>query len=65
MANQPQLLNVKEVSELVGLGVSTVWKQVRKGNFPAPIKIGGATRWRRIDLETLFSRVTAQTKTQP
>ena len=55
MTNQAQLLTVKEVSALVGLGVSTVWGQVRKGNFPAPIKIGGSTRWRRADVEALIA----------
>ena len=54
-ALEAQLLNVQQVSELVGLGVSTIWGQVRKGNFPEPIRIGRSTRWRRADLEALFS----------
>jgi len=40
-------LTVKEVSAHVGIGVSTVWKFVRQGEFPRPIKIGqNITRWR-------------------
>jgi predicted DNA-binding transcriptional regulator AlpA len=59
MEAQKKLLNVKEVSDLVGLGVSTIWNQVKKGNFPEPIRIGGSTRWRRADLEDLFANTTA------
>ncbi len=55
MKDQPQLLTVKEVAALVGLGASTIWFQVKRGNFPAPIKIGGSTRWRRVDVEALYS----------
>lgn len=54
-ALEAQLLTVKQVSELVGLGKSTIWGQVRKGNFPEPIRIGRSTRWRRADLEALFT----------
>tara|TARA_R100000935_G_C2829559_1_gene164251 strand:- start:447 stop:626 length:180 start_codon:yes stop_codon:yes gene_type:complete len=59
MANEPQLLTVKQTAALVGMGVSTIWCQVKKGNFPAPIKIGGSTRWRRADVEALFANTTA------
>ena len=59
MTNQAQLLTVKEVAALTGLGVSTVWLQAKKGNFPAPIKIGGSTRWRRADVEALVAGTTA------
>ncbi len=58
MKSEPLLLNVKEVAELVSMGVSTIWLQVKKGNFPAPIKIGGSTRWRRADVEALYNDIT-------
>ena len=58
-ALEAQLLNVQQVSELVGLGKSTIWGQVRKGNFPEPVRIGRSTRWRRADLEALFASATA------
>lgn len=48
------LLSVREVAATLGFGVSTVWRQVRKGNLPTPIRIGGSTRWRRADIEALL-----------
>lgn len=49
-----QLFSVKEVSEMVGLSPATIYRQVKLGTFPSPIKIGPSTRWRRSDLEDLF-----------
>ena len=46
-----QLLRVGDVAEILDLGVSTIWRQVRKGQLPAPLQIGGSTRWRRADIE--------------
>jgi predicted DNA-binding transcriptional regulator AlpA len=47
--------NVRDVAEHYGLGVSTVWRRVKDGTLPAPVKIGGATRWRRAEIEAAFS----------
>lgn len=35
-----KLLNVRQVSELTGLGTSTIWRDAKRGVFPAPKKIG-------------------------
>ncbi|HYF35130.1 MAG TPA: AlpA family phage regulatory protein [Prosthecobacter sp.] len=55
-----QLLKVKEVSSLVGLGVRTIWKQAAKGKFPRPIRgkqMGvRATRWTRQSVESWIRR---------
>jgi len=54
-----EFLTVKDVAARLTIGVSTVWRQVKKGNLPPPIKIGDSTRWRRADLETLIAREAA------
>ncbi len=45
------LLNDKEVAQLIGCGASTIWRWVKAGQFPQPIKICGVTRWRKSDIE--------------
>lgn len=50
-----QAYRVREVAEILGLGVSTVWRKTRARELPQPIRIGGATRWRRADIEDLLS----------
>ncbi len=52
---QPELLSVRQVATILGLGVSTVWRGVAKGTFPEPIKICGSTRWRRSDIDALIA----------
>ncbi len=51
---QAQLLNVSEVAELLSLGKSSIWRHVSNGTLPKPIKICGATRWRKSDIETFI-----------
>lgn len=48
-----QLLTVSDVAEVLGLGVSTIWRQVKLGNIPDSVHIGGSTRWRKADIEEL------------
>ena len=52
---EKQLLSVKEVAVTLGIGVSTVWRQLDLGQFPKPIKIGRATRWRKADIEAIYT----------
>lgn len=34
-----QLLSVVEVAAVLGLGISTVWRQVKLGNLPEPVRV--------------------------
>jgi len=44
------LLTSKEAAKLLSIGESTLWRDCKEGKLPAPVKIGGATRWRVADL---------------
>ena len=43
----------------LGISRATFWRRVKDGTFPAPVKIGGATRWRRSDLLAAIDRLSA------
>lgn len=45
------LVPASEAALLLSMGKSTFWREVGKGTVPAPIKIGGLTRWRVSDLQ--------------
>lgn len=45
------LVDAKTAAEMFDCGVSTFWKRVKSGVYPAPVKDGGSTRWRVSDLE--------------
>ncbi|MBL4928916.1 helix-turn-helix transcriptional regulator [Fuscibacter oryzae] len=49
-------MTVKEVAGHFNAGVSTIWRWVKNGDLPPPVKIGGSTRWRRADIEAAFTR---------
>ena len=45
------LLRAPEVARLLAVDTRTIWRWVSAGVIPAPLRIGGATRWRRADLD--------------
>lgn len=47
-----QLMTVSDVCAELSLSKSTIWRRVKDGTLPAPIKISErATRWFRSDIE--------------
>ena len=52
--NSPMLLRDAQVANLLGIHRTTVWRRVREGKFPAPIKWDGITVWRRKDVEAFI-----------
>jgi excisionase family DNA binding protein len=53
-------LTVAEVAALLKLGNSTVWRLVKRGSLPSPVKIGGATRWNESEVAIFIASLTEQ-----
>jgi predicted DNA-binding transcriptional regulator AlpA len=53
--SQPSLITVKDVAAMLSISRTSVWRYVNKGRLPEPIRIEGAVRWRRADIEALFA----------
>ena len=52
------LLSDIEVAQLLSVSRTTVWRWLRDiEGFPEPLKIGGATRWRRADVAQFVSNL--------
>ncbi len=45
-----KLLRVREVAELLGVAVRSVWRLAASGDIPPAVKLGGSCRWRASDL---------------
>lgn len=53
----PMLVRVNQVAAMLGIGRSTVWRYVKQGKLPKPIKWQGNTVWRVKDLEEFIERL--------
>lgn len=50
--NLEELLKIDEVVKIVKMGKSTIFKQVKDGVFPKPVRVGeNLTRWKRSEIE--------------
>jgi predicted DNA-binding transcriptional regulator AlpA len=45
-----ELLKVLQLAELIGIPASTIRRMRTKGMFPAPLKLGKTTAWRRAEV---------------
>jgi predicted DNA-binding transcriptional regulator AlpA len=46
----PELLTSSQAAQLCGIGESTFFRLHAAKKVPAPVKLGGATRWARTEL---------------
>ncbi len=56
---QEELIRDEEVAKLLSCGKSTVWRWAAEGTISKPVKIGGATRWLRSEIEAAISSAQA------
>jgi len=55
-----KLLRVKQVAEITGMGVSTIWRLAKQDKFPKPHKLtAGMTVWNSEDVEAWVNGVLA------
>ena len=45
-----ELLTASESAEMAGVAKRSWWRYVSSGKAPAPVRLGGAVRWRRSEL---------------
>ncbi len=59
----PRLLRLPEVQSIVGLRRSEVYRRIRSGTFPAPIRLGtNAVAWLQSDLDAWIAARVAESR---
>jgi excisionase family DNA binding protein len=62
-AEDLQLLNVRQVADLLGINARTVWRMAQTGDLPAPIHLGErVVRWRLADLRDHLNQMARSAK---
>lgn len=51
------LIDVAEVARLLSCSIDTVYRLVRAGALPKPVKLIRSSRWRRVDVEAYVERL--------
>ena len=61
MSNVDGFIRKKEILGRFPFSAATLWRMVKRGDFPAPVKLSvGVTAWRNADIEDWIS-----TRTNP
>jgi prophage regulatory protein len=62
MTDERILLDLREVSKLLGISPRAIWGWADAGTFPPPLELGRLRRWRRVDIESWLARQAAAAK---
>lgn len=57
-----RLYTLAELVELTGLHAATIYRQIDRGLFPKPLKIGRVNRWRDRDLKAWLDQLDKATE---
>lgn len=60
-----RLLRIPEVAARVRLGKSTIYEQVKKGEFPAPLKQVNGNFWLDTEIDAYLAKLISQRPTSP
>ena len=56
MLSAPVLVKDHEVARMLDVSKRTVWRMVSAGQIPLPVRLGGNTRWRLLDIQNWIER---------
>ena len=57
--NQLLIIGINDIADITGLSRSTIYRRIEDGTFPAPIKIGRRSFWKRSRFLSLLDRLEA------
>lgn len=55
MPDGPMVLSDEGVGALFGRSRSWVWRMVKEGNLPPPVKFGGSTYWHKSEIVAIIN----------
>src|SRR5690348_13945228 len=61
VSTSSKFLNFKQVSDRIGLSRSPLYRRIREGTFPKPVKLGAMSRWVESEIDAwMAAQVTAR-----
>lgn len=52
----PLLITAKQLAEMMQISIRTLWRLRSAGQLIEPVKVGGATRWRRDEVHEWIAK---------
>jgi prophage regulatory protein len=59
MKFEEKFITLHDVVQIVGFKKSTIYKMIRKGFFPSPVKIGRSSRWKMSEIRQWMENVSS------
>lgn len=52
-----QLVSIKAVVEILDRSRASIYRDIKKGTFPQPKKVGGSSKWRLSDVNRFLAEL--------
>jgi prophage regulatory protein len=59
VGSKSRLIPLEEVMTRCGMGRTAVYSHIKKGSFPAPVKIGTSSRWLSTEVDAWIAAIVA------
>lgn len=59
MQSSDKLIRDRDAAAALGVSKTTFWRRVNDGTVPAPVKIGGSTRWLSSEIQAVIEQAKA------
>lgn len=50
------MMDIQELCKYLKCGRNSIYKNIEKGNLPAPLKVGRLSRWRKEEIDEWIDR---------
>lgn len=57
-----ELLSVSTLVEMLHRSRASIYRDIQRGEFPRPLKLGSSSRWRRSEIEAYIERLAGDRK---
>jgi len=58
-----KLINDRELAARLSTSVSSIWRWVKTGAIPQPLRIGGMSRWTEADVDNILAKAERERET--
>lgn len=63
--HSPEFLKIGDITAMLRCSHVTIYREIKRGRFPKPLKLGSASRWRASDIQEWIDKAERERADDP